>query len=89
MRQNKAMAIKARVYNKIRTALYKKRLEDISDKEKLEYFEQFFLLNREAHQELNRIKRKRKYRAQIHKARVERGYKFRKKTSLKEYQGKL
>lgn len=78
------MGIKARVYNFIRTSLYKKRLDQISSAEKIGLFDQIFALNHEAHWELNAYKSKRKRKAEIHAARVARGYKFKKKQSPEE-----
>lgn len=64
MKQNKialkTLGIKARVYNTIRTFLYKKRLENISVVEKVNFFDDLFKLNHEAHWELNNYKQKRK-----------------------------
>lgn len=78
--------MKARVYNHIRKSLYKKRLEQITPSEKVKLFDEIFEMNHTTHWELNSYKQKRKEKAAIHKARVERGYKFKKKTSLKEFQ---
>jgi len=61
----KTLAIKARVYNHIRTALYRKRLDQITDQEKIAFFDQVFQLNNEAHWELNDYKQKRKQKAKI------------------------
>lgn len=85
MTQNKTMAIKARMANAIRVALYKKPI-DISDKEKLALFEQIYNLNRDMHWELLAYKSKRKRKAAIQKLREERGYKKKKKTPISEYQ---
>lgn len=65
----KTMAIKARVYNKIRTALYKKHFEDLKDEEKEEVLKMIFDMNHEAHWELNSYKSKRKAKAAIQKLR--------------------
>jgi len=94
---SKTMAIKARVYNQIRTDLYKKQLEEnyktkyqketvITPKEKVELFDKWFSLNSLAHQELNAYKAKRKWKREIYEARVARGYKFKKKQSKEERQ---
>lgn len=94
---NKTMAIKARVYNIIRTDLYKKiikettytkyrKIKALTDKDKLELFEKWFLLNQEAHKELNNYKEKRKYKSKIQKERVARGVKPKRKTSKREYE---
>lgn len=61
----KTMAIKARVYNHIRKTLYKKRLEQIPDSEKLKFFDEIFVLNKDAHWELNDYKQKRWNKAKI------------------------
>jgi hypothetical protein len=66
------MGIKARVYNQIRTKLYKKQLDKITDTEKIEFFNEVFGLNILAHRELNRYKAKRQYKAEIQKLREER-----------------
>jgi hypothetical protein len=84
MTQTKTMAMKARVANFIRKALYKKPI-DISEKEKLILFEQIYNLNRDMHWELLAYKAKRKEKARIQKLRSERGYKPKKKTSLSEH----
>ena len=78
----KTMAIKARVYNQIRTDLYKKYLEEttttkyfkyevLTDEEKLKLFDKWFKLNKEAHQELNTYKRKRQRKAKVEAIRAE------------------
>ena len=67
----KTMAIKTRVYNQIRTDLFKKHLEEnykskynkesiLTEKEKLDLFDKWFNLNKLAHQELNEYKSKRR-----------------------------
>ena len=68
----KTLAIKARVYNQIRTDLYNKKLETISESEKDSLFEKWFGLNKEAHNELNDYKSKRKNKAAIELAREKR-----------------
>jgi hypothetical protein len=68
----KTLAIKARVYNHIRKTLYKKRLENITEKEKIEFFDLLFSMNQEAHYELNAYKRKRQDKAEIQRLREER-----------------
>ena len=74
MKQNKialkTLGIKARVYNRVRTYLYKKRLESISEKDKVEFFNELFQLNHEAHWELNNYKQKRKDQADLLKKRL-------------------
>lgn len=82
----KTMAMKARVYNKIRTSLYKKRLEDISKEEKIRMFDEIFIMNHETHWELNNYKQKRQAKAAIHAERVKRGYIFKKKVSKQDYE---
>lgn len=59
------MGIKCRVYNKVRKALYKKRLEDFSPAEKEAFFNQLFADNHEAHWELVNYKDKRRKKAQV------------------------
>lgn len=68
----KTLAMKARVYNYIRKTLYKKKLEQISDKEKIEIFDKIFAMNFETHWELNAYKNKRSYKAEIQRLREER-----------------
>ena len=67
----KTMSIKCRVYNFIRTALYKKRLEDITDAQKIELFDQIFAMNKDAHWDLINYKDKRKEKARIYAIRQE------------------
>jgi hypothetical protein len=69
MTHTKTMAMKARVANAIRTALYKKPI-DIPDTEKLELFEKIYNLNRDMHWELIAYKNKRKAKAKLHKERL-------------------
>lgn len=61
----KTMAIKAKVANFIRKELYQKRLENFSEKEKIELFNQIFKLNYKMHWDLNNYKTKRKYKNYI------------------------
>ena len=68
----KTLSIKARVYNFIRQSLYKKRIESFTDAQKVEWFNQVFGLNKEAHQELNDYKRKRQNKAEIEVLRQQR-----------------
>ena len=74
MKQNKVamktMAIKARVYNKIRTFLYKKRLDSIPEFSKIQFFDEIFEANRLAHNELNAFKSKRQAKAELLKTRL-------------------
>lgn len=58
----------------------------LSQQMKIAMFDQWLLDIWEMHLELNAYKHKRKEKARIHKERVARGYTFKKKTSLKEYQ---
>lgn len=81
----KTTAIKARIANHIRKTLYKKHLPNISDKEKLQIFDEIFGINLQMHWELNAYKAKRKVKAAIHAERVKRGYKPKKKTSFSEH----
>lgn len=80
----KTLAIKATIANTIRTDLYKKRLDQISDKEKIELFDKWFAINHTSHWLLNSYKAKRKYKKEIHEARVARGYKFKKRQTKEE-----
>lgn len=65
----KTMGIKARVTNVIRVDIYNKKLDRINDKEKIELFNKWFSLTKEAHIELNNYKAKRKYKAEVKKLR--------------------
>lgn len=87
MTQNKTMAIKARLANQIRTMLYKKY--PISDAQKLEFFNQIFILNSEMHRELNNYKSNKKRKAEVQKLRLARGWKPRKKMPLEKYKKDL
>lgn len=80
----KTLAIKARIANQIRTDLYKKNLDKISEKEKIELFDKWFQINHTSHWLLNGYKAKRKYKKEIYDARVARGYKFKKKQTKEE-----
>lgn len=81
----KTLSMKARVYNQIRTKLYKKRIEDFSPEEKQKMFDEIFGLNLQTHWELNAYKQKRRDRKALYEARVKRGYKFKKKVSKEDY----
>lgn len=61
----KTLSIKARVYNKIRTKLYQKTLEKMSNTEKVAFFDELYALNHEAHWELIHYKRKRQEKRKI------------------------
>lgn len=63
--QLKTMAMKARVYNKIRTFLYKKQLDKITDKEKIEFFDEIYKENIITHWELINYKRKRQDKKEL------------------------
>lgn len=63
------MAMKARVANFIRTSLFNKKLENITETEKLELFNQIFEANKLMHEELNNYKSKRQYKAHIEELR--------------------
>lgn len=80
---SKTMSIKARVYNQIRKDLFKEQATKnddgtivpfmtIEDKEKL--FNKWFILNKEAHLELNAYKRKRQEAKSIHEQRLKNGW---------------
>lgn len=74
MKQNniamKTMAIKARVYNIIRTKLYKQRLDKIPDFAKIQFFNEIFEANLLAHNELTSYKCKRQDKAELLKKRL-------------------
>lgn len=65
----KTLAIKARVYNRVRTFLFKQQLEKIPDQTKIDFFNELFLLNHDAHWELVAYKEKRQKKAEIQKLR--------------------
>lgn len=77
----KTLAMKARVYNKIRKDFYKKRLESFSVSDKVKYFDELFSINLATHWELKSYARQRK-----EQARIKRGRKPRKKTSKEEWE---
>lgn len=94
--ESKTMAMKARVFNQIRKDINQKHLEEnfytkykdqkvLKEAEKLELFNKWFTLAKEAHGDLASYKRKRKGKKRIYEARVERGYKFKKKVSKEDY----
>lgn len=83
------LAIKAKVYNKIRTFLYKKNLERFTILDKAMFFDVLFKDNTETHKLLNNYKSDRKYKAKIRKEREERGIKPRKKISKEQYEIQL
>lgn len=66
----KTLAMKARVYNKIRTFLYKQRLENIPEKSKTEFFDEIFQMNQQTHWELIDYKRKRKAQEKLKQKRL-------------------
>lgn len=81
----KTLAMKARVYNQIRTILYKRNIDTFSLEEKQRIFDKIFGLNAETHWELIAYKQKRKDAKELFEARVARGYKFKKKTTKEHY----
>lgn len=66
----KTLAMKARVYNKIRKFLYKQRLDKIPSESKVEFFDEIFALNHATHWELINYKRKRKAKSELLKKRL-------------------
>lgn len=62
--------MKARVYNKIRTFLYKKQLDKITDKEKIEFFDEIYKENIITHWELINYKRKRQDKKELLQTRL-------------------
>lgn len=78
--------MKARVYNKIRTFLYKKQLDKITDKEKIEFFDEIYKENIITHWELINYKRKRQDKKVLYEERVKRGYNFKKKKTKQEWE---
>lgn len=84
--QLKTLAMKARLANKIRKHFYKAQLEKFTTEQKVEFFNEIFEQNSLMHWELINYKQKRRDKKDIHQARLDRGYKFKKKTSLKQYE---
>lgn len=76
------MAMKARLANKIRTTLYKRRLETLTDKEKVDIFDMIHKENLLMHQELNNYKSKRKWKKKINDERIARGWVKKKKVKI-------
>ena len=82
------MAIKSKLLNKYRKLFYntdkkvssKQFYESFTPEQRLQIFVDLFGDVREIHNELNDLKRKRKFRAKIEKLRAERGYVRKKKT---------
>src|SRR5688572_27510843 len=66
----KTLAMKARVYNKIRIFLYKQLLEKIPDQSKIDFFNEIFEMNRATHWELIDYKRKRKDQKKLKEKRL-------------------
>lgn len=81
----KTMAIKARVYNAIRKTLYKKKVEDFSNAEKIEFFNAVHVLNLNAHRELIDYKHKRRAQAKVVAERIKRGKAPKKKTTKEQW----
>lgn len=82
----KTLSMKARVYNQIRTTLYKRNIDTFTPEEKQRIFDEIFGLNAEAHWELINYKSKRKLAKELYEARVKRGYKFKQKTKKEDYE---
>lgn len=82
----KTLAMKARVYNKIRVTFYKRKIESFSLEEKQKMFDEIFGLNLQTHWELINYKQKRKDAKTLYEARVKRGYNFKKKTKKEDYE---
>ena len=80
------LAIKARVANKFRAILYKKKLDMISEVDKILLFDNFFKEIRTMHDEIVMYKYKRKLKRIVAQLRVKRGYTTKKKMNKREYQ---
>jgi hypothetical protein len=63
--------------------------KELTDKEKIEMFDEIMKLHSNSSNELTNYQFDRREKKRIHKARVERGYKFKKKTSKEEYEKNL
>jgi len=68
----KTLAIKARVANHLRKTLYKQKIENISNEQKVQYFDEWFKINHEMHWELNAYKDKRKAKRKVEEERKKR-----------------
>lgn len=62
---------------------------EFTDKQKLEMFDKIVALHNECSNELTNYQYDRREKKRIHKARVERGYKFKKKTKKEDYEKNL
>ena len=101
MKQNPTTAIKCKFSNAVHRLLepninIKKSQRwskydsyKFTDKQKLEMFETIMKLHYECSNELTSYQFEKREKKRIHKARVERGYKFKKKISKKEYEKNL
>lgn len=63
--QLKTMAIKSRLANHIRKTLYKKKIDKISNEDKVKLFDEIFQLNNVMHWELKDYKEKRRDKARL------------------------
>lgn len=96
----KTLAIKANFTNTVRHLLsntsinnqvnqylkQKYKIKELTDQDKLEYFDKIWELMKETDNSLRNYKYKKRKKAKINKERELRGWVKKKKTSLKEYQ---
>jgi hypothetical protein len=66
------MAMKCRVANIIRKEIYKKKIEDFTDKQKIDFFDEIYIEAKKMHYELQAYKSKRQKKAEIQRLREER-----------------
>lgn len=64
--------------------LEKRKQPELTDKQKLEIYEKIVQLHNECSNELTNYQYDRREKRRIHKSRIERGYKFKKKTPKKD-----
>lgn len=98
-KQNPTTAIKGKFSNAVHKLLEPnvdkkssqrwKFKKELSDKEKIEVFNKIIELHTNCSNELTSYQFERREKKRIHNARVERGYKFKKKTSKEEYEKTL
>lgn len=99
MKNNSGTAIKCRFSNKVHKLVnpyygvknskrYKVKITKLSEKEKAERYDQIVALDNQTSNDLGSFFFKRREKRRIYKARVERGYNFKKKTKKVDYEAK-
>ena len=101
MKQNPTTTIKCKFSNAVHKVLEpnidikrsqrwsKREVYNLTDKQKLEIFDKILSLHGECSNELTNYQFDKREKKRIHKARVERGYVFKKKISKKDYEKNL